>query len=160
MFDVEQGSLDYFLGRPVEPRWAGFLTVLAEELAAQMPATELRSFFGVLGRRWAQKYPLPASGDLKQLEASINSAFSACEWGWVYVRDLGNCIEFLHSCAPLRTAFGANALEWTPGFLEGLYEQWLQDHGAGKGLVLKQAGRVQGPADTLRLRLATADYFA
>ena len=66
MFDVEQGSLDYFLGRPVEPRWAGFLAVLAEELASQMPATELRSFFGVLGRRWAQKYPLPASGDLKQ----------------------------------------------------------------------------------------------
>lgn len=160
MLDVEQGSLEYFLSRPVDARWAGLLQALAEELAGQMPQPEIKAFFAVLGRRWAQKMPLPKSADLKDFEREANAVFAACEWGWLRIRDLGNCIEFQHSCAPLRAAFGAEAMGWTPGLLEGLYEEWLRDLGAGKGLVLRQVGRAEGPADTLRFRLAAADYFA
>ena len=160
MLDLEQGSLDYFLLRPVDAQWSGFLSALAEELAAQMPATEAKAFFAVLGRRWARQMPLPAGGDLKTLEKAANTKFAACGWGWVRVRDLSNCIEFQHSCAPLRAAFGAEAIGWTAGLLEGVYEEWLREQGAGRGLVLRMVGRVEGSADTLRFRLATPDYFA
>ena len=160
MLDLEQGSLDYFLSRPVDAQWAGFLAVLGEELGAQMPAHETKAFFAVLGRRWARRMPLPAGGDLKALEKSANAVFSTCGWGLVRVRDLGNCVEFQHSCAPLRSAFGIEAMSWTPGFLEGIYQEWLREQGASQGLVLRLVGRAEGAADTLRFRLAASDYFA
>jgi hypothetical protein len=59
----------------------------------------------------------------------------------------------------LRNTFGAAAMEWAPGLLEGLYEEWLREQGAGRGLVLRLIGGAEGGADTLRLRLAAADYF-
>lgn len=160
MVDVEQGSLNYFLSRPVDGRWAGLLKALAEELTAQMPAAEIRGFFAVLGRRWARSMPLSASADLKGFEAAANAALSAADWGWVRVRDLGSSVELQHSCAPLRGAFGAEALGWAAGLLEGLYSEWLREQGAESSLVLRQVGLAEGAADTLRFRLATADYFA
>lgn len=160
MVDVEQGSLNYLLSRPVDGRWGGLLKALADELAAQMPATEIRAFFAVLGRRWARSMPLPPIADLKELETAINTSLAAVDWGWVRVRDLGSSVELQHSCAPLRSAFGVDALPWAPGLLEGLYSEWLREQGAETGLVLRQVGQAEGAADTLRFRLASADYFA
>lgn len=159
MLNAEQGSLSYFMSRPVDARWEGLLRALADELMAQMSSAEIRAFFAVLGRRWARTMPLAPGGDLKSLEQSINAALSHCGWGWVRVRDLGNAIEFQHSSAPLRNAFGAAAMEWAPGLIEGLYEEWLREQGASRGLVLRLIGHPEGAADTLRLRLASADYF-
>lgn len=160
MLDIEQGSLDYFLAQPVDARWAGLLGVLAEELASQMPAPEIKAFFAVLGRRWARRMPLSGGSDLKEFEKAANVAFASCHWGWLRIRDLSNCIELQHSCSPLRSAFGPEAMSWAPGLLEGLYDEWLRVQGAGRDLVLRQVGRVEGPADTLRFRLASAEYFA
>lgn len=160
MLDIEQGSMDYLMSRPVDVRWAGFLAVLADELAAQMSAAEIKAFFAVLGRRWARRMPISAGNDLATLEAAANKAFSSCDWGWVRIRDLHNCVEFLHSCAPLRSAFGEAAMAWAPGLLEGVYAEWLREQGAGQGLVLKHVGRAEGALDTLRFRLAAADYFS
>jgi len=160
MVDVEQASLNYFSSRPVDGRWAGLLKALSEELSAQMPASEIRGFFAVLGRRWARTMPLPAIHDLKDFEHAANAALAAVDWGWVKVRDLGSSVELQHSCAPLRTAFGAEALSWAPGLIEGLLSEWLREQGAEGSLLLRQVGQVEGPADTLRFRLASADYFA
>ena len=160
MLDSEQGSLSYLMSRPADGQWGGFLGVLAEELSAQMPASETKAFLAVLGRRWARRLPLATASDLKQLEKNINTALSYCNWGWVQVVDLNNCVEFRHSCAPLRKAFGDEAMVWASGLLEGLYEEWLREQGAGRGLVLRQVGRAEGAADTLSFRLANADYFA
>ena len=57
MLDLEQGSLNYYSSRAVTPQWSGFLQGLAAELASQMGDDELRSFFRVVGRRWAQHQP-------------------------------------------------------------------------------------------------------
>ena len=112
MLDVEQGSLEYFLSRPADGRWAGLLRVLGEELATQMSAPEIRAFFAVLGRRWARSLPLDPDGalkggDLKSLESAANAVFAAADWGWVRIRDLGSSVEFQHACAPFRSVFGA-----------------------------------------------------
>lgn len=160
MVDVEQASLNYFLSRPVESRWAGLLRALADELSAQMPAAEIRGFFAVLGRRWARAMPLPAIADLKGFESAANAALASADWGWLRVRDLGSSVELQHSCSPLRAVFGAEALGWASGLLEGLYSEWLREQGADGGLVLRQVGQAEGAADTLRFRLAAPDYFA
>jgi len=160
MLDVEQGSLNYFLSRPTEGRWAGLLRALAEELAAQMSAAEIRAFFAILGRRWARSMPLPKGGGLADFEQAANAVFSRADWGWVRIRDLGNSVEIQHSCSPLRGAFGLDAMEWASGLLEGVYEEWLREQGAERDLALRQVGRAEGAADTLRFRLAKSDYFA
>lgn len=160
MVDVEQASLNYFLSRPVDRRWAGILGALAGELTAQMPVAEVRGFFAVLGRRWARAMPLPAIADLKGFEAAANTVLAAADWGWVRVRDLGSSVELQHSCSPLRAAFGGEAMGWASGLLEGLYSEWLREQGAESGLVLRQVDQAEGAADTLRFRLASPDYFA
>lgn len=159
MLDVEQESLGYYASRSAHGQWAGVLRALADELTAQMPATEIRSFFVVLGRRWARSMPLAEGGDLKAFERAANAALSSCDWGWVQVRDLGSSVEFQHACAPLRAAFGPESLAWASGLLEGLYEEWMRAQGADRNLLLRQVGEAQGVTDTLRFRLAAADYF-
>lgn len=160
MSDVEQQSLSYFMSRPAEGRWAGLLRALADELSSQMPAAEIRAFFVVLGRRWARAMPLSIAdrrgSGLKDFERAANVALAACDWGWVRVHDLNNVLELEHACAPLRSAFGAEALPWSAGLLEGLYAGWMQALGADDGLILRQVGGAEGTADTLRFRLAAA----
>lgn len=159
MSDIEQGSVAYFLSRPVNPQWSDFLHSLAEELGEQMGAEEIRAFFTVLGRRIARRNPLAAGETLHDLERVINDYLARCDWGWMRVRDLNSSLEFLHSCAPLRRAFGDAALDWAPGLLEGLYSEWLKQSGAEESLVLQQLGRAEGVADTLRFRLAHPSQF-
>ena len=160
MSDVEQQSLSYFLSRPAQGRWAGLLQALAEELSSQMPAAEIRAFFVVLGRRWARSMPLAiaatGSSNLKDFEQAANAALAGCDWGWLRVHDLGSSIELHHACAPLRSAFGVEAMPWSAGLLEGLYAEWMQALGADGGLILRQVGDAEGAADTLRFRLAAA----
>ena len=160
MPDVEQQSLSYFMSRPEQGRWAGLLRALADELSSQMSAAEIRAFFVVLGRRWARAMPLSIAdrrdSGLSDFERAANAVLAPCDWGWVRVRDLGSIVELEHSCAPLRSAFGAEALPWSTGLLEGLYAGWMQALGADGDLVLRQVGGAEGAADTLRFRLAAA----
>jgi hypothetical protein len=160
MSDVDQGSLQYFQSRACNSQWAGFLRALAEELMQQMPVEELRAFFFVIGGRIATQNPLPGGASLADLESNANAYFNKLDWGWVKVRDLQSSLEFAHSCAPLRQAFGDNALSWASGLLEGLYATWLRQVGAANQLELHQIGGAEGAVDTLRFRLAHPSYFA
>jgi hypothetical protein len=162
MVDLEQGSLEYFMSRPEDRRWAGVLRALADELSAQMSASEIRAFFVVLGKRWAQAMPLPkeSGAGLNQFERAANAVLGAVDWGWMRVRDQQSSVEIDHCCAPLRKAFGPAAMEWSSGLLEGLYAEWLRGQGAEQGLLLRQVGLDEGVIDTWRFRLATAEHFA
>jgi hypothetical protein len=159
MSDIEQ-SLHYFQSRSASAQWTGFLRALATELEQHMPVEELRAFFFMVGTRMAENDPPPTGSNLADLESAANSYFAKLDWGWVKVRDLHSSLEFMHSCAPLRQAFGEQALAWTSGLLEGLYSSWLKKIGAGGELELHQIGGVEGPVDTFRFRLAHPSYFA
>jgi hypothetical protein len=160
MSTVELHSLEYFAARACDPQWKIFLRALADELGAQMPDTELRAFFHVIGGRIARQAPLPPGSSLADLEKNVNAYCAASGWGWLAVRDLSNSLEFQHSCAPLRAAFGDDALPWTSALLEGLYAEWVKQVGAGDQLELHQVGDAEGPTDTLRFRLAHPSLFA
>ena len=159
MSDIEQSSVGYFLSRPIQPQWKDFLQALAQELTEQMGADEIRAFFAVLGKRVARANPIAGGETLSDLENSVNQFLARCDWGWMRVRDLNSSLEFLHSCAPLSAAFGASAMDWAPGFLEGMYTEWLKQSGADESLVLQQLGRAEGVAETLRFRLAHPSQF-
>ncbi|MDB5970702.1 MAG: hypothetical protein JWQ90_3152 [Hydrocarboniphaga sp.] len=159
MSDLEQGSLQYFHSRASHSLWLPLLRALADELNAQMPPEELRSFFFAIGGRIAAADPLPAGTSLADLERNANHWFGYAGWGWVKIRDLQSSLEFVHACAPLRQAFGDVALAWSPAVIEGIYAAWLKRLGASGPLELHQVGGVEGPVDVLRFRLAHPSYF-
>lgn len=154
MSDIEQGSLRYLLGRTRVAQWQEFLQVLADELNTQMPAPELRVFFRALGRRLASRLPLMPSRHLAELEQRIDEQVRTLGWGWVRLHDLGDGLELLHACTPLRQAFGEASVDWTGGLLEGLHGAWMKQAGAGDALELRQTGAIEVPFDTFRFRLA------
>jgi hypothetical protein len=156
MVDAEAASVGYLFARQLPARWDGVLAALAEELSAQMAATEIRAFFVVLGRRWAKTLPLAASATVAELEQSINAALAECGWGFVQVRDEGTALDFSHACSPLVATFGEAATPWTVGLLEGLYEEWLRASGSSQGLSLRFVSGPVGAAQVLRFRLAAA----
>lgn len=159
MSDLDQGSLRYYGVQACDRQWRDFLSALASELNSQMPADELRAFFFVVGKRIAEANPVQVGESLEQLETNLNQYFSSTQWGWVKIQDLHSSLEFLHSCSPLRAAFGDAAMEWCPALIEGIYSVWMKQLGAGDDLQLRQVGHVDGASDTLRLRLAHPSMF-
>ena len=159
MNETETGSLRYFMDGVREPRWGGFLRVLADELNDQMSVEEIRAFFYVLGKRLAEQAPLGDAESLEDLEAAANRYFKAHGWGWMRVRDVQTSLELVHACAPMRAAFGDGGMAWAGALLEGLYSAWLYELGAGEELTLRQIGDPEGVVDTLRFRLAHPSMF-
>jgi len=125
-----------------------------------MPATELRAFFRVIGERLARRAPLLAGASLAELESRINDYCLQTGWGCTRIDDQSTSLDFVHSCAPLRQAFGDDSLGWSTGVLEGLYAEWIKQSGAGPALELRQLGEVTGDWDSIRFRLAKAGSFS
>jgi len=154
MSEIDQGSLEYFAARACDLQWRDFLLSLADELNDQMPRSELRAFFRLVGQRLARRAPLPIGSSLADLESGINEYCAITGWGWTKVQDHSSRLEFVHSCAPLRQAFGDDSLSWSTGLLEGLYAEWIKQSGAGDNLELSQIGEVSGDCDSICFRLA------
>lgn len=156
MGDAEYRSAQYLLSRDAGPQWTVFLGVLADELNAQMPASELRAFFRALGQRLGVRMPLDAADSLRAMEASINTRLGQIGWGWVAIADAGKHLEITHGCAPVKQAFGEVALPWAGALLEGLHARWLSQLGAGTELELRETGTAEAPFEIFRFRLARA----
>jgi hypothetical protein len=131
-------TLNYLLERQLSPQWCGFLTSLADEFEAQIGPDELRQLMNRVGRRFAHAQPLGECASTVELADALNQIWRDSDWGFVELSDEPDYLRIVHRCAPL-TAFGHEALAWTPAFLEGAYEQWLSEMGA-EGLSVLQAG--------------------
>jgi hypothetical protein len=141
---------DYLLQRQISPQWRGLLTALAEEFEAQIGQDELRQLMYRVGCRFAAASPLPPCNSSADLADALNARWQEAEWGYVELSDEPEYLRIAHSCAPL-LAFGATALNWTPAFLEGVYQTWLSALGA-EGLSVAQASEFDEHA-TIEFRL-------
>jgi hypothetical protein len=141
---------DYLLQRQISPQWRGLLTALAEEFEAQIGQDELRQLMYRVGCRFAAASPLPPCNSSADLADALNARWQEAEWGYVQLSDEPEYLRIAHSCAPL-LAFGATALNWTPAFLEGVYQTWLSALGA-EGLSVAQASEFDEHA-TIEFRL-------
>jgi hypothetical protein len=143
-------TLDYLLQRQISPQWRGLLTALAEEFEAQIGQGELRQLMFRVGCRFAAAHPLPPCGSTADLALALNARWQEADWGYVELVDEADYLRIAHSCAPLQ-AFGSAALNWTPAFLEGVYQTWLSALGA-EGLSVVQASEFDEYA-TIEFRL-------
>jgi hypothetical protein len=131
--------LDYYTRQHASVQWRGFLAALAEEFETQLETSQLRQLMSRIGVRFAGTYPASECATLDDLASFLNRIWSALDWGFVQLTELDDYLSIEHYCAPL-TAFGERAAAWASAFLEGAYQHWLREVGAGS-LVLTQ---VQG----------------
>ncbi|ARP79415.1 hypothetical protein CAL12_00305 [Bordetella genomosp. 8] len=140
---MQGAELEYLHGRLCTPQWRDFLRAQAEEFRAHLSTDELRGLMHRIGARFAALYPLPACGSIAELRDAMNAAWKPLDWGLVELADQDDAALLIeHLCSPLSAAFGPGELDWTPAFLEGVYQGWMSAAGAG---------------DTLQVRLQHAD---
>lgn len=130
--------VDALLEQYLSPQWRGLLHALAAEFEAQLERDELRQLMFRIGERFAGEQPLVACDSMADLADALNARWAPMQWGRVELADAGNHLSIVHYGAPLH-AFGAEALAWTPAFLQGCYQAWLDAMGA-KQLSVVQAG--------------------
>lgn len=93
--------------------------------------------------RWvalADRYPLPESETVGQLEANINQLLSRFQWGVVSVDVGDDGLRLRHRALPV-SRDDARRVRWCNAFcaiLEGLYSRWLQGQGGGAHVVLQR----------------------
>jgi hypothetical protein len=93
---------------------------------------ESQPFLRQMGEALADRYPLPESETVGQLEANINQLLSRFQWGVVSVDVGDDGLRLRHRALPV-SRDDARRVRWCNAFcaiLEGLYSRWLQGQGA------------------------------
>lgn len=95
-----------------------------------------------IGTRFAVTNPIPPCASVAEIQACMSAVWVDSDWGWVEVDEIDRAMRIVHQCAPLASAFGGEHVDWTPAFLEGVYQQWLAALGAGDTLRVRQVTRM------------------
>ncbi|ACC72417.1 cellulose biosynthesis protein BcsD [Paraburkholderia phymatum] len=141
--------LDYYTRHQTSVQWRGFLSALAEEFETQLDTSQLRTLMARIGVRFAARYPATGCTTLDDLASFLNGIWSELDWGFVRVVERDDYLSIEHSCAPL-AAFGERAAPWASAFLEGAYQHWLRELGAGS-LALQEHPSANAHAYEFRL---------
>ena len=131
-------ALEYFAAHQCPEQWKGFLNATAAELASHFGPDDLRRVMHGIGSRFAAEIELPDSNTVPAMEAAMSTVWQKLNWGWVELSEEAGSLHLVHHCSPLLAAFGADALTWTPAFLEGAYQQWFIQLGASDVLRVRQ----------------------
>lgn len=123
-------------------QWRGFFQALAAEFAAALPPEDLRALMFRVGARFAAEHPLPACATLDELQRGMTAVWERIDWGWVRLTQEASQLDIRHSLSPVSAAFGPSHAPWSGGFLEGVYQGWFEQAGAGQLKVVQVA-----PAD-------------
>lgn len=154
--NVLEEDLGYFTQRQCSNQWQVFLTAFAGEFGQQIPVAELRVLMSRLGTSMAQRLDMPAGNTLAELEESINAIWFDMDWGWVRLVEKPDGLFIEHHLAPLRFAFGEEALAWSPAILEGIYAHWFGAISGNAALQLTQVDPSQANALALAFRFGRA----
>ncbi|HWT35973.1 MAG TPA: cellulose biosynthesis protein BcsD [Paraburkholderia sp.] len=122
--------LDYYTRHQTSVQWRDFISALAEEFETQLDTSQLRILMARIGARFAAKYPAVRCTTLDDLASFLNAIWSELDWGFVRLVERDDYLSIEHGCAPL-AAFGERTAPWASAFLEGAYQHWLHELGAG-----------------------------
>lgn len=123
-------------------QWQGFFQALAAEFVAALPPEDLRALMFRVGARFAADHPLPACATVEDLQRSMTAVWKSIGWGWVDLAQEAAQLNIHHRLSPVSAAFGPDHVQWSVGFLEGVYQSWFEQAGAGQLKVVQCA-----PAD-------------
>lgn len=135
---MNSSIVEYLSDRQCSRQWKSFLGALAEEFSTQLDPADLRALMHRVGDRFASQITLDSCQTVDDMQFAMSKVWVGLDWGWVAVEEASDHLRITHNCAPLRSAFGQDALAWTPAFLEGVYQRWFQEQGSGAALTVKQ----------------------
>lgn len=135
---MQGAELEYLHGRLCIPQWRDFLHAQAEEFRAHLSTADLRGLMHRVGLRFAALHPLGPCASIADLRDAMNAVWKPLDWGLVELDDQDSAaLAIQHICSPLCAAFGQAHLDWTPAFLEGVYQGWMSAAGAGDALQVR-----------------------
>lgn len=117
--------------------WRGFIRAFAEEIDRLCAPEQRDELLRLVGRRMALQRPLPQVEALDALQAEINEALAAWDWGQANLifDQAAPCVRIVHTGLPDIAPHGA----WLAACLEGLYCGWLAAQpGADPALVVER----------------------
>ena len=108
------------------------MRALGDEFVSGLSAQDLRALMFRVGTRFGVDNPLPACVTLDELQQGMTAQWSRTDWGWVTLSQKAEYLQIEHSLSPLQAAFGPGHAQWSAGFLEGVYQRWLEQMGSGQ----------------------------
>ena len=120
--------------------WFDLLLIMIDGMLNNAGELESQPFLRQMGEALADRYPLPESETVGQLEANINQLLSRFQWGVVSVDVGDDGLRLRHRALPV-SRDDARRVRWCNAFcaiLEGLYSRWLQGQGGAAHVVLQR----------------------
>ena len=120
--------------------WFDLLLIMIDGMLNNAGELESQPFLRQMGEALADRYPLPESETVGQLEVNINQLLSRFQWGVVSVDVGDDGLRLRHRALPV-SRDDARRVRWCNAFcaiLEGLYSRWLQGQGGGAHVVLQR----------------------
>ncbi len=126
---AEPVTAAYLARRGVAAQWRVFVRGLVETLDEHLDQEGRAALMRAIGRRMADAMPLPHCDTLKALEAHMNDALGAAEWGYcqLSVDVVQRRLVVTHAAAPAIGAGQDADGGWIGAVLEGLYAGWLAE---------------------------------
>lgn len=130
----------WFQQQQTSAGWFDLLLIMIDGMLNNAGELESQPFLRQMGEALADRYPLPESETVGQLEANINQLLSRFQWGVVSVDVGDDGLRLRHRALPV-SRDDARRVRWCNAFcaiLEGLYSRWLQGQGGGAHVVLQR----------------------
>ncbi|MBC3884433.1 cellulose biosynthesis protein BcsD [Undibacterium griseum] len=135
-----KNNAQYYEAQQCPPQWKAFLAAFSAEFASKGETRDLRALMHQLGRIMAKQWQTLDGSSLQALEDGINAILFQMNWGWIEMMEERESLIVAHHASPLKVAFGAEALPWSPALLEGIYAQIFEQLGMDQSLRLSQRG--------------------
>ncbi len=124
-------------------QWRSLLAATVTEFTSQTKQpSDTRTLMRRVGIRFAAQTPLPSCKTLEEFEEAIRNVWQEMDLGWVTLEESGRTLKITHHCSAngilLDNAFGESTPLLAPSFLEGVYQKWLSNMGAGEALHVRQ----------------------
>lgn len=113
-------------------QWRGFFQALSSEFSEALAPQDLRALMFRVGVRFAADHPLAQCTTLNEMQSGMTAIWRSIDWGWVDLEQDATQLTIRHTLSPMTAAFGHEHVDWSCGFLEGVYQSWFQQAGAGQ----------------------------
>lgn len=132
--------LSYFQRQQTPAGWFDLLSVMVDGMVRNVGEAESQPFLRQMGASLAERFPLPASQTIGELEANINALLAEFNWGYIDIDASEEGLSFRHQGLPVSRDENSQT-RWCYAFcaiLEGLYSRWLQGQGGQSHLAFSR----------------------
>lgn len=138
--NTTSAALTWFQQQQTPAGWFDLLTIMVDGMVRNAGELESQPFLRQMGERLAERWPLPESETLGELEGNINRFLTLFQWGVITLHASESGIFIRHQALPVGRD-DEQRMRWCNAFctiLEGLYGHWLQAQGGGDHVLLQR----------------------